>query len=178
MRWSAAQTLSWIICKAPLELSNWTPEMGPMIKDAQKELTRLIGSGEVRAWGRPQPHKLVERIPSDPFRIPNLAVVVGVHGDMSALTPLRPYNGTRWHFVEFEADEIQKALPKPPSPSAVEWMLKEAKLHAQGSMGKRDDMVGRCMKATNCTKRVAEAAHKSLPEHLKRNKGKPPKTLG
>lgn len=179
MRWSAAQTLSWIIRKTPLELTDWTSDMGPMIKDAQKKLARVIASGEVQAWGRKKPHEITEKIPNDPFRIPGCEVAVGVYGDMGPLIPHKPYNGPRWHFVEFEADEIQKALPKPPSPPVMEWMQKEAEqLHAQGSVGKRDDMVKRCMKAANCTKREAEAAHKSLPESLKRKKGKPPKTLG
>jgi hypothetical protein len=58
-------------------------------------------------------------------------------------------------------------------------MLNEAeRLHAAGSIGKRDVMVRDCMRATGCKKREAEAAHKSLPDKLKRRPGKPRKNLG
>jgi hypothetical protein len=178
MKWSAAQALAWIIRQEPLELRQWTADMGPMIKDAQMKLTAVIAAGEVQALGRKQSHGSVEQIPSDPFRIPGLAVVVGVHGDMTALAPHKLYEGPRWNLVEFEADDIKRAFPKPPPISTTEWMLKEAGPHAGGPIAKRDDMVHRCMRETNCTKREAEAAHKSLPKELKRKRGKPPKNSG
>jgi hypothetical protein len=178
MRWTAAQALASIIRQTPLKLSEWTSDMGPMIKDAQTVLSRAIAAGSVQALGRKQPQDLVERIPSDPFRLPGSNVVIGPHGDMTTLAPHKPYVGPRWHLVEFEADEIKQAFPKPPPISAAEWMLREAGQHAGGPIAKRDDMVRRCMNETNCTKREAEAAHKSLPEGLKRKPGKPPKNPG
>jgi len=83
MRWSASQALAWIIRQKPLSLEKgeWTPDMGPELDVAQKKLARLIGTDQVQAWGRKQSHGLVERIPSDPFRISSLTVVVGPHGD-------------------------------------------------------------------------------------------------
>ena len=35
MRWSAAQSLSWIIKQKPLPLREWTSDMGPKLKDAR-----------------------------------------------------------------------------------------------------------------------------------------------
>jgi hypothetical protein len=89
MRWSASQALAWIILQKPLKLEEreWTPNMGPGLKDAQKELARVIAASEVQAWGRKQPHGSVKKIPSDPFRISGLTVVVGAHGDMTTLVP-------------------------------------------------------------------------------------------
>jgi len=53
MRWSAAQALAWILRQRPLELSKWTPDMGPGLEGAQKELANeAIRSGELRAVKR------------------------------------------------------------------------------------------------------------------------------
>jgi len=178
MKWSAAQTLSWIIRREPLELKQWTSDMGPKITDAQRGLTEKLAAGVVQAWGRKQPHGLTEQLPSDPFRITGITVTVGVHGDMVTL-PVRPhqpfnsYEGPRWQSIEFEENQVKLKWPKLPPPSATEWMLREAKalLETTRQLGKRGDMVRRCMKETTCTKRAAEAAHKMLPDKLKRNVG-------
>jgi hypothetical protein len=42
MRWSAAQSLAWIIRKKPLELRVWLTEMGPDIEPAGKMLAEAI----------------------------------------------------------------------------------------------------------------------------------------
>jgi hypothetical protein len=185
MRWSASQALAWIIRRKALSLEKreWTPDMGPELEAAQRKLAELIGSGQVQAWGRSQPHSMVDRMPSDPFRIPGLTVVVGPHGDMKTLPPHLPpdkrYQGDVWHAIEFEADEIKQAYPRPPPIPAAEWMRKNAEDHAAtGTIGKRDVMVRDCMSATGCKKREAEAAHKNLPESLKRPRGKTRKSLG
>ena len=78
MRWTAAQALSWIIQQKPLDLREWTSDMGPQLKDAQRKLASEITSGTVQAWGRKQPHGLAEQMPRDPFRIPGLTVAVGI----------------------------------------------------------------------------------------------------
>src|SRR5512144_70400 len=101
MRWSAAEALSWIICKEALGLRQWTSELGPAIKDAQQELAAAIAVGRVQAWGRPSPHGLLEEVPSDPFRISGLSVVVGVYGEITSLLPHKPYNGPKWQSLEF-----------------------------------------------------------------------------
>jgi hypothetical protein len=89
------------------------------------------------------------------------------------------YEGPRWYGVEFDSAEIKRAFPKPPSTSAKKWVLKEAKrLHSAGKIGKREDMLKRCMQDTGCTKREAEAAHKNLPDKFKRPRGKPRKSPG
>jgi hypothetical protein len=95
-----------------LEEREWTPDMGPEIRGAQKKLRAAIASGQVRAWGRKQPHALLELIPSDPFRIPGLIVIVGEHGDMRPLLPHKQCFGPRWDSIEFEADEIKHAFPQ------------------------------------------------------------------
>jgi hypothetical protein len=137
----------------------------------------------VQAWGRPTPRGLFEKIPDDPFRIPGQPVVVGPHGDMTSPVPHKPYPRDKadpiWHSIEFEPDEVKQAWPKPPSPGAKEWMKNEAeRLNAAEQKGKRASMVKDCMEATGCTKREAEAAHATLPEGLRRRRGKPTKNSG
>jgi hypothetical protein len=183
MRWSAAEALSWISRQEPLDLGHWTSDMGPGLEHAQKELAEGIAAGRVDAWGRKEaePHGLVERIPTDPFRIRDVQVVVGVHGDMTTLPAhkLHKYKGPRWRSIEFEADEIKRAWPKPPPPDAQDWMLKEAtRRTSAGQVGKRDDMVRSCMEKTGCTKREALAAYGELPRGLRRPPGKPPRNSG
>jgi hypothetical protein len=181
MRWSAAQALAWIIRKKPLELRVWLTEMGPDIEPAGKMLAEAISAGHVRAWGRAKPHASLEQIPDDQFRISGLTLIVSSHGELATLPPhkLTSYKGRLWYGIEFDSDEIQRAFPKPPSTSAEDWMLNEAeRLHAAGKIGKRDDMLKRCMKDTGCTRRDAEAARKSLPDKFKLQRGKPPKNYG
>jgi hypothetical protein len=181
MRWSAAQALAWIIRQTPLELKQWTSEMGPEIDPAAIKLSRAIGADQVSAWGRPKPHALTEQIPSDQFRIPGFTLIVSPHGDL-ATSPrhkLSTYQGRQWQDIEFDANELKRAFPKPPPTSAKDWMLNEAeRLYAAGKIGKRDVMVHDCMTATRCKKREAEAAHKSLPDKLKYQRGKPRKNAG
>src|SRR6185437_10238129 len=107
-RWSASQVLGWIISQKPLKLEDgeWTSDMGPTIKPAQEKLTKVLASGHVQAWGRTEPHGLLEEIPRDPFTIRRFPAVVGVYGDMGSLYPHIPYNGPRWSSIEFDADQI------------------------------------------------------------------------
>jgi hypothetical protein len=171
--WSASQALAWIICHKPLRLENqqWTSDMGPQLQQAQAKLAAAIGSGEVHAWGRREPHGLLERIPRDPFRISGLSVIVGEHGDMRPLSPHKQYDGPRWLSVEFEADQIKRAFPKLYI-SAQAWMSKNASRDQ-----KRDSLVRDCMDATGCTKRAAAAAYNDLPDTQRRRKGKPPRNF-
>jgi hypothetical protein len=168
VRWSAAQAYGWIIQQKALGLREWTRDMGPKISDAQKKLAELIDDGKVNAWGRNQLHGPLEQIPNDLFRISDITVVVGIHGDMKTTTPHKPYTGPPWHSIEFEADEIKHAFPQPPPPSAEEWMVNNAH---KGD--KRDYMVQACRRETGCTKRAAEAAYKNLPDGLRRKRGRP-----
>jgi len=178
LRWSAAQALAWIMRQKPLELREWKSDMGPELRPAEKALGKALGDGRVNAWGRPSPHALTEQVPSDPFRILNPAIVVGPHGDMKTLRDHQafPEDCPRWHLIALEADEIKREWPKTPPPSAIDWMLMEAE-RLRG-LGKRGVMVQDCMIVTNCSKRDAEAAHKALPEGMRRKRGKPPKNAG
>jgi hypothetical protein len=181
VRWSAAEAYAWIIQQKPLDLREWTSDMGPKIADAQKTLAALIADGKIKAWGRKQPHDSLERIPGDLFRISDVTVVVGIHGDMTVQIPHtkctgekiwhshKPYTGHRWHSIEFEADEIKRECPKPPPPSAQDWMSNNAN---RGE--KRDYMVQTCRRETGCTKRAAEAAYRNLPDTVRRKRGRPP----
>jgi hypothetical protein len=188
MRWSAGQAHAWIIKQKPLVLREWTADMGPKIGEAQTKLADLISGGKVKAWGRKEPHGPLEQIPNDLFRISDVPVVVGVHGDITTPTPHKkhvgqkvwhshkPYVGPRWHSIEFDADEIKRECPKPPPPSTNDWMLTEAQ--RLNGKGKRDVMVQDCMQATNCTRREALTAYAALPSGLRRARGKPPKNFG
>jgi len=166
----------------PLELRDWKSEMSPDLRAAQEALARAIGEGRVHAWGRPKPHALIEQIPSDPFRIPGLRLVVNPHGDMGTLPPhkIHQYEGPRWHMIEFDPNEIKREWARPPPLAAQDWMLKEAKKFrdAGGPLPKREFMLKDCMDATQCTKQEAEAAHKRLPQEYKRPRGRPPKDSG
>jgi hypothetical protein len=60
---------------------------------------------------------------------------------------------------------------------ARDWMKNEVqRLKDANQIGKRDSMIKDCMKAIGCTPRVAAAAYASLPEGLRRRRGKPIKT--
>jgi hypothetical protein len=181
-RWSAAEALSWIIRREPLGIREWSSEMGPSIGTAEQALASAIANGKVSAWGRPTPHGLLEKVPPDPFRLPQPKLAVGPHGDMKSVPAHHgvPHDCPRWHGIEFDASEIKGEWPAPPTATAMEWMLRDAQetFGRSGTPGKRDDMVKRCMADANCTKRDAEAAHKALPDHLRRPKGKPPNRAG
>jgi len=137
MRWSAAQALAWIIKR--VETNVWTPEMGPEMESAGKMLAGAISAGHVRAWGRPTPHALIEQISSDQFRISGLTLIVRPHGELATSPPhkLSTYKGIRWQDIEFDADEIRRAIPKPPPPSAMEWMPKKAEADGSSTSGKK-----------------------------------------
>jgi hypothetical protein len=140
---------------------------GAQLQQAQEKLAAAIGRGEVHAWGRREPHGLLEQIPRDPFCISGLSVIVGEHGDMRPLSPHRQYNGPRWLSIELEPDQIKRAFPKPDF-SALAWMSENASRDQ-----KRDSLVRDCMNATGCTKRTAEAAYNDLPDAQRRRRGKP-----
>jgi hypothetical protein len=176
MRWSAAQAHSWIICGEPRGIRQWTSDMGPKIKSTQEALANAISDGRVKAWGRPQPHAELEPVPPGQFHIAGLPVVVTPHGEMLSQQASKPYNGPAWGDIEFSADEVKRAWPRPPSEAANDWMVKEAeRLEARGRKGKRDAMVKDCMDATGCTRDEARRAYGALPNDKKRPRGKPPK---
>lgn len=182
MRWSAAQALSWTICKKPLPIKQWTnTDIGHEFENAKKILSTAIANGHVQAWGRPKPQAPYEKVPSEQFAIPGIPVGVDAHGEMVSLKAHlnKLYTGPRWSDIHFEPEEIKREWPKPASPSVDEWMSREAKrLDPSGRIKKRDDMVARCKEEIGCTKREAEAAHKRLPDELRRPRGKPPKNAG
>jgi len=181
MRWAASQVLAWIITRKPLSLekNEWFRAMGRDLKDAQRKLAGVLSSGRVHVYGRKQRQGPIEPMPNDLFRIHGAPVFVGVHGDLTSLVAHKPYTGPVWSSIEFDATEIEREWPKPPPVSAKKWMLKEAKrLHAAGTIGKRDAMISGCMTATGCKKREAETVHKSLPNKFRRLRGKPSKNVG
>ena len=181
MRWSASQALSQIICGEPLKLEaqEWKTEMGPGIAGAQMKLAAAISQGQIRAFGRRTPHAALEGVPADILRIADVEITVSAHGDIVSLRPYRPYLGEQWQSIEFEADEVKRLFPGRPKPCVEEWMHAEAsKLKANGIIGKRDLLVADCRRATRCTKREAEAAHRNLPQDLRRGIGKPTKNIG
>jgi hypothetical protein len=101
-------------------------------------------------------------------------------GVLKRLPPDAPAAGTA---PTPDAEAGPEELPPPPvtrpAELAVTWMLNQANAYAaKGSIGKRGTMISACTTVTGCTKRDAEAAHKSLPDHLKRRRGKPRKNSG
>jgi len=182
MRWSAAQTLSWIIQQEPLELKDWRAGMGSKMEPAQKTLAKSIGTNKISAWGRKNRHGSLEQIPGGDFRISGVLLIVGAHGDLATVPrhKLSTYEGVRWEDIEFDPAEIRREWPKPPSASANVWMQQEAdRLFKKSSQpGKRDDMVRDCMEAINCTRRDALSAYQGLPANLRRMRGKPTKSRG
>jgi hypothetical protein len=178
MRWTASQALAQIICGKPfkLEAGEWKPGMGPAIPDAQKRLARCIAQGQVQAMGRRRCHAALEMVPADIFRITDIEVVISPHGDIVSLRPHQVYRGEQWCSVGFDAAEITRAFPSAPKQSVDQWMLQEGnRYRSAGRTGKRDIMVKDCQTATGCSNREAIAARKRLPEHLRRQRGKPRK---
>jgi hypothetical protein len=176
VRWSAAQALSWIICKEPREIAQWTADMGPRIEEAQEALAKAIGSSQVQAWGRPQPHAALELVASGQFRIQGLPVIVDPYGSMVSRVPHKPYSGPNWVSIEFDAHEIKRAFPRSTSQAAYDWVANEAKrLKALSLKVKRHDAVKRCMEETHCTREQAQAAYRTLPDDMKLRRGRPRK---
>ena len=178
MRWTASQAFAQIICGKPfkLEAGEWKPEMGPAIPDAQKQLAKCIAQGQVQAMGRRTRHAALEKVPPDIFRITDIEVVISPHGDIVSLRPHQVYRGEQWCSVEFDAAEITRAFPSAPKKSVDQWMLQEGiRYRSDGRIGKRHIMVKDCQTATGCSNREAKAAHKRLPEDLRRQRGKPRK---
>ena len=176
MRLTASQALSQIISGKPYKLEDreWKLEMGPAIADAQKRLARCIAQGQVQAMGRRTRHGALENVPADIFRITDIEVVISPHGDIVSLRPHQVYEGEQWYSVEFDAAEIRRAFPSSPKQSVDQWMLQEGnRYRSDGRIGKRDVMVKDCQTATGCSSREAKAAHKRLPEDLRRQRGKP-----
>jgi hypothetical protein len=163
-------------------LKDWRAEMGPKIEAAQEMLASSIGADNIRAWGRRSPHGSLEQIPSGDFRMSGIQLIVGTHGELASVPRRRisAYDGIQWCDIEFDQAEIKKTWPKPPPPSANDWMLKAAQqfFNQHGQPAKRGDLVDRCTKEARCTKRDAEGAFKKLPMNLRRARGKPPKHSG
>ena len=178
MRWTTSQALSQIIRGKPFKLEDreWKLEMGPAIADAQRRLARSIAQGQVQAMGRRTRHGALENVPADIFRITDIEVVISPLGDIVSLRPHQVYRGEQWYSFEFDAAEIRRAFPSAPKQSLDQWMLQEGnRYRSDGRIGKRDIMVKDCQTATGCSNREAIAARKRLPEHLRRQRGKPRK---
>ena len=177
MRWSAAQTLAWILRRAPLDLRKWTSDMGPELAKAKEELSRAISEERLTTWGAPRPQAPQEPVPPDLFR--NWDLVVNEYGELGPRLPRRRYRGPLWTYIGFDTADVMASWPKPPPQQASQWMLAEAnRLKADGRKGKRDDLVPRCRAAVGCTKREAERAYRELPEEFRRPRGKPPNNSG
>jgi hypothetical protein len=188
MKWSAAEALSWISHGVAIPLSGWTKNTYSGVEEAQRKLRTALAAERVRARGRAEKedpatgrivtHGLFEDVPPDPFDLPDIEVVVGVHGDMVMPAHKRSrYREKCWRDLRFDDAEVKREWPKSPSAVAKAWMRKDAEqIKATiGKPGKRDDMVRRCMQATGCTRVQAQAAHKGLPSEFRRPPGKPPK---
>jgi hypothetical protein len=73
MRWSAAQTLAYIITGVPHEWKDWTSKMGPEIEPAAIKLGRAVGADRVSAWaGEPLKGRL-SRYPAINFAFRDLS---------------------------------------------------------------------------------------------------------
>jgi hypothetical protein len=198
-RWEAVEAIAYLHKGVPLPWAEWQGEGSSEadIEAAEIDLTEAIRAG-VPAWGQPRPYARKEQIPVgdlDPGRIDRKAtpvsvahqpkVIVSRYGNITILPRQRSadYQGPRWSDIEVDAARLMEARPRPvdePTSTAalaVEWMLKEAgTLAAAGNKGKRDQMVSDCMNVVGCTKREAEDAHKRLPDHLRRRRGRSPKS--
>ena len=76
----------------------------------------------------------------------------------------------------FEVVRIAPAVDKTTQPkgSAYEWMLREATAEFEtGRIMKQSEALKACCKATGSMVREAAAAHKALPVHLRRGRGRP-----
>src|SRR5689334_4639187 len=109
MRWSAEDTLSWIIVHKPCKFRDWTPDMGREYERAQRELAAAVATERVCAWGRneKEPHGPLEQVKADRFRLRDVNLVISIDGNMGALPPRKfsKYEGDRWRDIEFDAKE-------------------------------------------------------------------------
>jgi hypothetical protein len=190
MKWTAAEALSWINHGVATPLRSWDQGTYSGIEEAQRTLRAALADGRVRARGRVEIQDAVTGrvvgggvlvdVPSDQFKLSDIEVVVGVHGDMVTLPASKRAEYTRrgpcWRDLEFDAAEVKRVWPKPPSQLARKWMLAEAKrLKDSGRIGKREDLLKGCMKNTRCTRRECIAAYQKLPAGLRLHQGKPTK---
>jgi hypothetical protein len=179
MRWSAAQTLSWIIQHKALPLKSWTDELGPKLSAAEIELAAAIKEGRVGARGRPTPCDPQQAVPPDIFGMAALQLVVGAYGELKSSPPHKFGQCEKealhgWRDIEFDRKEIQGAWPEPPPVELTEWLEREARrtLNETGCIEKRESLLRRCRTETGCKKRAAEAAHKRLPHDLRLPRGR------
>lgn len=167
---TAAEVLSLLICGATKVLPDWTSDLGPDLKAAQRKLADFIGSGKLPAYGRATPHGLKEPVPPELFNIRGVPVVVGPHGDMASLVPHKKYHGPIYTDIEFESEDVRKLFPAV-DVMAVMMSLAEQEIARTGQPGKREDLIKRTAAAARCPQREAVAAHKNLPELLRRTRG-------
>jgi hypothetical protein len=93
--------------------------------------------------------------------------ILKLYWSARSLTVSREYTNVRTN----RADVLELIPPLVPV-AAAKWMLDRAEANAvKGGVAKRADMIADCKNATGATKREAEAAFNSLPEHLRRKRG-------
>jgi hypothetical protein len=102
--WWASQLFAWMIGGEPSKL---TPEMGPKILPARRELTRKIGAGLMTPWDMSDEPKQVGR-----------TAIVNVHGEWTNS------EGSRGSCIVFYADQGQRVFPR------LDWMREEAERSA------------------------------------------------
>jgi hypothetical protein len=118
--WWAPQLYAWMIGG---ELSGLTPEMGPKILPAERELTRKIRAGLMTPWDRSKP--------DEPKQVGRTAIV-NVWGEL--INSPAPKNGC----IIFCADQGRRVFPR------LDWLREEAERYAaevRAGLTKLNDLI-------------------------------------
>jgi hypothetical protein len=150
---------------------------GEKIGAAGQLLWRSVREEHLKVYAVPTETPFARREVIDADLLARFPLALHLDGQIAPAPPRSRYQGPTFVDAGFEPDSVQKLWPPAPPQGAREWMLAEAQasFDRDNRPGKQDDLVKRCVDATRCTHREALAAHKGLPGHLRRSRGKPTK---
>jgi hypothetical protein len=135
-QWPTVEAAAYLIKAAPIELADWTPEMGREKEQAEIDLGEATAAG-VPTWGRKGPGLPLERIPPsdaspDMVRLkgvpPNPShrpkVVFHIDGTIGISLPLRgDYKGPSWCSAVYDSAALRlwrEGRSEPPQSAQVE----------------------------------------------------------
>jgi hypothetical protein len=119
-RWTAAQQLSRIALKKPLQLTEWRDDMNGQILPAQRKLREAIVQRRITdIQGRLGPPGSKERMPDDLFSDSEFTLLVEPHGALTVHPPHKRHKFEEkykinldnwWREIDFDQDEGEQAF--------------------------------------------------------------------
>lgn len=150
--------------------------VGEKLDAAGKTLARAVLGRRLHIYAAPAEQPFARREKVDPDLFARFRLPLHLDGRIAPARPGSRYQGPMFVDAAFEPEEVRELWPPAPPQDVREWMMAEA--HAcvdhnrDHKPGKRDDLIKRCVEATECTHRQAMAAYEALPPHLRRSRGK------